>query len=246
MARVAEVARPAYELAAARGDAWSRAELAHWLWRAGEPVEPAPDDPEPYARAVAGDWAGAADAWARLGFAYDRAEALSDAEDDDARLDALGALRGARRAALGRQPAAAAAGGGRAADPARPARRVAGGAGGADAPRDRGAGPDRAGRHQRGDRAGAGDLAEDRGPPRLGRARQARRRLPARGRGRRRAAGASGASRPRPGTPTRTAPGSRCRGCARRRTRRARSRTRPRGRPCARSPGPRSSARSAA
>ena len=39
--RVAEVARPAYELAAARGDAWARAELAHWLWRAGEPVRAA-------------------------------------------------------------------------------------------------------------------------------------------------------------------------------------------------------------
>ena len=101
VARVAEVARPAYELAALRGDAWSRAELAHWLWRAGVPVQAAPDDPEPYARAVAGDWAGAAEAWARLGFAYDRAEALSDAADDDARLDALarfealGALRSA-------------------------------------------------------------------------------------------------------------------------------------------------------
>ena len=68
---VAEVARPAYELAAGRGDAWSRAELAHWLWRAGEPVPPAPDDPEPYARALAGDWEGAAAAWERLGFAYD-------------------------------------------------------------------------------------------------------------------------------------------------------------------------------
>jgi len=40
--------------------------------------------------------------------------------------------------------------------------------------------------------------------------------------------------------------GSRCRGCTPRRRRRARSRTRPRGRPCARSPGPRWSARSAA
>ena len=59
------------------------------------------DDPEPYALAMAGDWAGAAAAWERLGFAYDQAEALSDAGDEDARLDALaryealGALRSA-------------------------------------------------------------------------------------------------------------------------------------------------------
>jgi DNA-binding CsgD family transcriptional regulator len=101
LAAVKEVARPAYELAASRGDAWSRAELAHWLWRAGDPAPPAPDDPEPYARSLAGDWEGSAAAWERLGFAYDRAEALSDAADEDARLEALarfealGALRSA-------------------------------------------------------------------------------------------------------------------------------------------------------
>ena len=98
---VAEIARPAYELAAERGDAWARAELAHWLWRAGEPVPPAPDDPEPYALAMAGDWKGAAAAWERLGFAYEQAEALGDAAAEAARLEALaryealGALRSA-------------------------------------------------------------------------------------------------------------------------------------------------------
>ncbi|HKG63410.1 MAG TPA: LuxR C-terminal-related transcriptional regulator [Solirubrobacteraceae bacterium] len=98
---VAEIARPAYELAAERHDSWARAELAHWLWRAGEAVPPAPDDPEPYARAMAGDWEGAAAAWERLGFAYDHAEALADAGEEAARLaaleryEALGALRSA-------------------------------------------------------------------------------------------------------------------------------------------------------
>ncbi len=98
---VAEIARPAYELAAGRGDAWARAELAHWLWRAGEPVPPADDDPEPYALAMAGDWEGAAAAWERLGFAYEQAEALGDAAAEAARLEALaryealGALRSA-------------------------------------------------------------------------------------------------------------------------------------------------------
>ena len=111
LARVAEVARPAFELAAARGDSWARAELAHWLWRAGAPVPPAGDDPEPYARAMTGDWQGAAGAWERLGFAYDQAEALSDAAQESARLgalaryEALGALRSA--AALRRRLRAA-------------------------------------------------------------------------------------------------------------------------------------------
>ena len=120
---VAEVARPAYERAAARGDAWARAELAQWLWRAGEPVPSGPDDPEPYALAMAGDRAAAAAAWERLGFAYDQAEALSDAAapaggpasdavaaeaarlDALARFEALGALRSA--AALRRRLRAA-------------------------------------------------------------------------------------------------------------------------------------------
>ena len=103
LAQVAELARSAYELAASRGDAWARGELAHWLWRAGEPVGIHPDDPAPYARAMAGDWRGAAEAWAALGFSYDYAEALSDADDDSARLEALerfealGALRAAAR-----------------------------------------------------------------------------------------------------------------------------------------------------
>ena len=38
--RTVAIARPAYELAALRGDAWARAELAFWLWRGGAPVEP--------------------------------------------------------------------------------------------------------------------------------------------------------------------------------------------------------------
>jgi DNA-binding CsgD family transcriptional regulator/tetratricopeptide (TPR) repeat protein len=98
---VAEVARPAHELAASRGDRWARGELAHWLWRAGAPVQPAADEPEPYARAMAGDWRGAAEAWARLGFPYEEAEALSDAGEEAARLaalerfEALGAARAA-------------------------------------------------------------------------------------------------------------------------------------------------------
>jgi DNA-binding CsgD family transcriptional regulator len=77
---------------AERGDAWSRGELAFWLWRAGAPVAPHPDDPEPYARAIAGDWRGAAAVWAALGFPYEHADALSEADDEAARIEALAAF----------------------------------------------------------------------------------------------------------------------------------------------------------
>ena len=94
-------ARPAYEAAGERGDPWSRGELAFWLWRAGAPVAPRDDDPEPYARSIAGDWRGAAAAWAALGFPYERADALSEADDPEARLEALAAFdeHGAARSA---------------------------------------------------------------------------------------------------------------------------------------------------
>jgi DNA-binding CsgD family transcriptional regulator/tetratricopeptide (TPR) repeat protein len=100
---VVRTARPAYELAAELGDPWARGEHAQWLWRAGEPVGPHPDDPEPYARAIAGDWRGAAAAWAAIGFPYERAEALCDGGDDAARLEALAVFDelGAVRAASG-------------------------------------------------------------------------------------------------------------------------------------------------
>jgi DNA-binding CsgD family transcriptional regulator/tetratricopeptide (TPR) repeat protein len=101
LAGTAAVVTPAYELAAARDDAWVRGELAYWLWRAGAAVRPREGDPEPYARAIAGDWRGAAAAWSALGFPYERADALCDADDDDARLEALACFDeyGAARAA---------------------------------------------------------------------------------------------------------------------------------------------------
>ena len=52
-------ARDAYDLALRRGDAWTRGELAFWLWRAGRLDEPPAAIAEPYARAIAGDWRGA-------------------------------------------------------------------------------------------------------------------------------------------------------------------------------------------
>jgi DNA-binding CsgD family transcriptional regulator len=100
-AGAAAAARPAYELAAGHDDAWARGELAYWLRRTGEPVTLRDDDPEPYRRAIAGDWRGAAEAWAALGFPYETADALSEVSDQDARVEALAAFdaQGAARAA---------------------------------------------------------------------------------------------------------------------------------------------------
>jgi DNA-binding CsgD family transcriptional regulator/tetratricopeptide (TPR) repeat protein len=98
---VAVIARPAYDMAAELGDAWTRAELGHWLHRAGAAVLAAPGDPDGYALAIGGDWRGAAAAWEARGFPYEAADALSDADDPDVRLealarfDAIGALRSA-------------------------------------------------------------------------------------------------------------------------------------------------------
>jgi DNA-binding CsgD family transcriptional regulator len=85
----AAAVRDVYDLAVARGDAWARGELGYWLWRAGAPVTPHDDDPPPYACAIAGDWRGAADAWGAVGFPYERADALSNADDAAARVEAL-------------------------------------------------------------------------------------------------------------------------------------------------------------
>jgi DNA-binding CsgD family transcriptional regulator/tetratricopeptide (TPR) repeat protein len=97
----AAAARSAFELAATRGDAWARGELAFWLWRAGEPAPSHDDDPEPYARSIAGDWRGAAEAWSARGFPYESADARSEADGEAARLEALATFDqlGASRAA---------------------------------------------------------------------------------------------------------------------------------------------------
>ena len=103
LSTAATAAGEVHELASSRGGPWARGELAYWLWRAGAPVVARDDDPEPYARAIAGDWRGAADAWAALGFPYERADALADADDEAAQVEALatfdelGATRSASR-----------------------------------------------------------------------------------------------------------------------------------------------------
>ena len=89
LAGTADAVRDTYALAVDRGDPWARGELGYWLWRAGEPVEAQPDDPLPFRCAMAGDWRGAADAWAAIGFPFERADALSDADDEAGQLEAL-------------------------------------------------------------------------------------------------------------------------------------------------------------
>ena len=102
LAATAAAARATYQLAVDRGEPWARAELAFWLWRAGEPVTAHPDDPAPYALAR---WpatgGGAAAAFGELGFPYERADVLTESDDEEARLEALAILDrlGAVRAA---------------------------------------------------------------------------------------------------------------------------------------------------
>jgi DNA-binding CsgD family transcriptional regulator/tetratricopeptide (TPR) repeat protein len=91
-AGTAAAARATYQLAVDRDEPWARGELAFWLWRAGEPVSAHPDDPAPYAAALAGDWGAAAEGFAELGFPYDWADMLSEADDEEARLEALATL----------------------------------------------------------------------------------------------------------------------------------------------------------
>lgn len=66
---------------------WIRGGLGTWMWRAGA-IEHAPGFAEPYAREIAGDWAGAAAAWERIGCPYERGLALAGG-DQEAMLEAV-------------------------------------------------------------------------------------------------------------------------------------------------------------
>jgi DNA-binding CsgD family transcriptional regulator/tetratricopeptide (TPR) repeat protein len=60
---------------------WPTGELALWLWRAGALDEPPVNAAEPFLLQMAGDWRGAADAWARYGCPYEYADALADGDE---------------------------------------------------------------------------------------------------------------------------------------------------------------------
>src|SRR5207247_622404 len=74
-----------FELALENGRTWLLSELAYWRWRAGlDPLVPVPAGPtNPYAAAIAGDWARAAELWTALGCPYQAALALADADDEE-------------------------------------------------------------------------------------------------------------------------------------------------------------------
>lgn len=74
----------AHDLALSRRAPWLAGELACWRWRAGVREELPPALPEPYAREMAGDCEGAAEAWRALGCPYDAALARAGADDDAA------------------------------------------------------------------------------------------------------------------------------------------------------------------
>jgi DNA-binding CsgD family transcriptional regulator/tetratricopeptide (TPR) repeat protein len=68
--------------ASGRVDPWRLGSLAIWLWRLRPASGLPPGLPEPYALEVAGDFAGAAAAWQRLGRPYDAALVWLHSEDE--------------------------------------------------------------------------------------------------------------------------------------------------------------------
>jgi DNA-binding CsgD family transcriptional regulator/tetratricopeptide (TPR) repeat protein len=99
---IASETQAAYELAVERNDPWFAGELACWRQRAGLPPERPLEVGEPYARQLAGDWAGAAKHWRQLGCPYETALSLASAHKEAALRQALEGLR-----QLGAGPAAA-------------------------------------------------------------------------------------------------------------------------------------------
>jgi DNA-binding CsgD family transcriptional regulator/tetratricopeptide (TPR) repeat protein len=67
-----------FEEALALKSPWHIGELGWWLWRAGELGEAPGGATRPFALHIAGDWEAAASEWARHGFPYEAATALSD------------------------------------------------------------------------------------------------------------------------------------------------------------------------
>jgi DNA-binding CsgD family transcriptional regulator/tetratricopeptide (TPR) repeat protein len=81
---------------------WFAGELACWRRRAGIKEDAPPDIAEPYALQLAGEWARAAELWREIGFPYEAALALGDADEEEPLRRALEELH-----QLGARPAAA-------------------------------------------------------------------------------------------------------------------------------------------
>ena len=99
---VAAATEIAFDAALQSRSSWLVGELAYWRWRAGIREQLSADAAEPYALQIAGDWARAAERWARIGCPYEAALALADADDLDVLRRALDQLQ-----ELGARPAAA-------------------------------------------------------------------------------------------------------------------------------------------
>jgi DNA-binding CsgD family transcriptional regulator len=99
---IAESTGEALDLAARRNSAWIGGELAVWRRLAGVDEAPPTEVAEPFARALAGDWAGAATLWTELGCPYEAALALGEAEGEEPLRRSLEELQ-----RLGARPAAA-------------------------------------------------------------------------------------------------------------------------------------------
>jgi DNA-binding CsgD family transcriptional regulator len=94
------------EVAVRARHAFLRAEILRYRRRAGEPVEPFPGCPAPFAAGIEGDWASAATLWDRAGNPYEQALELTESPDPATaraglavldRLGAAGAVAACRR-----------------------------------------------------------------------------------------------------------------------------------------------------
>jgi len=99
-AAMAPLLEPVYADACRLGTVTLRAELDHWLAKAGHQITPVASD-HPYALQAAGRWRDAAAAWQAAGCPYEHAAALAESPDPDDLLAALTQLD-----ALGAQPLA--------------------------------------------------------------------------------------------------------------------------------------------
>jgi DNA-binding CsgD family transcriptional regulator len=99
---VADATEMALELAVRRRARWMIGELSCWRRRAGIEDAAPSEAAEPFALELAGDWAGAGEAWERIGCPYERALALASADDNDALQRAMAQLQ-----QLGAAPAVA-------------------------------------------------------------------------------------------------------------------------------------------
>jgi tetratricopeptide (TPR) repeat protein len=100
-AAVAAETAPTYRLSLEKSHPWIRGVLAVWLHRAGALARAPEGIPPACALEIAGDVAGAAQEWERIGCPYDQALALARSGDDAMRLEAERRLErlGARAAA---------------------------------------------------------------------------------------------------------------------------------------------------